>query len=293
MRATRWTNPMTRCAAAWGVLLAAGLRPGAAQPADYRPRSLEGVGITEHRDAQIPPDLAFVDESGRKVTLADYFDGDRPVILTLNYYRCPMLCTLQLNGLIEALKELNWTPGEQFEIVTVSIDPVETPTLAKAKKQSYLSEYGRPAAAKGWHFLTGRQKEIRHLAAVCGFDYKWNEDRREWMHAAALFVCTPDGRLSRYLYGVQFEPQTLRLSLVEASSGKIGSPLDQIILYCLHYDAGAGRYSLAALNLMRAGGAVTVVLVGTLLAVFWRRESRRRRPPAGEEPGQGGEQGSD
>lgn len=248
-----------------------------AQPADQLPRELEGVGITEHLDEQVPLELEFVDESGRTVRLGDYFDGHRPVILTLNYYRCPMLCTLQLNGLIDGLREMGWTPGEQFEIVTVSIDPAETPSLAKAKKQSYMSEYGRPSAASGWHFLTGKQKEITALAEAVGFGYRWNPDRNQWMHAAALFICTPDGKLSRYLYGVLYEANTLRLSLVEASAGKIGSSLDRIILYCYQYDASEGRYGLAALNVMRVGGGLTLLVLGMSLVPFWVREARRRR----------------
>lgn len=253
-----------------------------AQPADQTPPELQGVGVTEHLDEQIPLGLEFTDEEGRKIKLGDYFQGDRPVILTLNYYRCPMLCSLQLNGLIEGLKELEWSPGQDFEIVTVSIDPTETPSLAKAKKKTYMEEYGRPSAAAGWHFLTGSKKNINELASAVGFHFKWNPDRREWMHAAALSACTPEGHISRYLYGVMYEPKTLRLALLEASQGKIGSTIDQIILYCYHYDAKAGSYSLAAFNLMRAGGAMTAVIIGGILVALWRRELRKKKTAAAD-----------
>jgi protein SCO1 len=271
------------CTSAAGLLcLAAAASVCAARPADRTPPELEGVGITEHLDAQIPLDLEFVDENRKPVKLGDYFVGRRPVILTLNYYRCPMLCTLQLNGMVEALKELPWTPGDEFEIVTVSFDPAETPALAKVKKQNYMKEYARPSAARGWHFLTGSKKSIKTLTETVGFGYKWNQDRGEWMHVAALFICTPDGRISRYLYGVMFEPNAVRLSLVEASDGKVGSTLDRFILYCYHYDAEAGTYSLAAFNIMRLGGVLTVAVLGTALTTFWVREARRKKSAARE-----------
>lgn len=259
--------------------------PAQAQPADYLPKELEGVGVTEHLNAQLPLDLDFVDESGRPVKLGSYFDGRRPVILTLNYYRCPMLCTLQLNGLIDGLRRMDWTPGEQFEIVTVSFDPAETPSLAKAKKDNYLGEYGRPSAAKGWHFLTGKQKSIKTLTETVGFGYKWNADRGQWIHIAALYACTPDGRVSRYLYGVMFEPGTLRFSLIEASEGKVGSTLDQIILYCYHYDSATGKYSLGAMSVMRIGGGLTLLALAAILGTLWRREARRRRAGVSQEQG--------
>ncbi len=262
----------------WSALLITAAVCGA-QPADFTPPELEGVGITEHLDAQLPLDLAFVDERGRAVTLGDYFDGKRPVLLTLNYYRCPMLCTLQLNGLVDALRRVAWSAGEQFEMVTVSFDPAETPSLARAKKQTYVEEYGRPSAVKGWHFLTGKQASIKALTETVGFGYRWNPDSQQWIHAAAVYMCTPDGRLSRYLYGVMYEPNTLRLAMVEASEGKIGSTLDRIILYCFHYDDEAGKYSLAAVKVMRIGGALTAIILGTALMSFWLRGRRRRALP--------------
>jgi protein SCO1 len=255
-----------------------------AQPADAVPPELEGVGVTEHVNAGLPLELTFLDEGGKQVRLQDYFDGRRPVILTLNYYRCPMLCTLQLNGLISGLKGLAWNPGGEFEIVTVSFDPQETPALARAKKDNYLADLGKPSAARGWHFLTGDAGNIARLTETVGFSYKWNPARQQWVHVAVLVVCTPDGRISRYLYGVLFDPTTLRLSLVEAGEGKTGSTLDQMLLYCFHYDAAEGKYGMTALGLMRAGGVVTVLVLGTALVTFWVRDVRRRRAaaPAGE-----------
>lgn len=264
-----------RVAVAAAMLFLAAL-PAAAQRTEPLPKDLEGVGITEHAGARLPLDLEFKDEDGKTVSLAQYFNRDRPVILTLGYYRCPMLCTLVLNSLVDGLKDLPWTPGQQFEIVTVSIDPTETPTLAKLKKQNYLEEYGRAGAAGGWHFLTGREENIRKLADAVGFGYRYVEERGQYAHAAAIFVVTPDGRMAKYLYGVLYQPKTLRLALAEAGQGKIGTTADQLLLYCFHYDAQEGRYVLAATNIMRFGGATTAVVVGLWLAVSWRRGARRK-----------------
>lgn len=243
--------------------------------AEPLPKDLENVGIMERPNEKLPLDLLFTDESGEAARLGDFF-GERPVLLNLGYYTCPMLCGLVLNGILEALKSIDWTPGKEFEIVTVSIDPSETSTLARLKKENTIEEYGRAGAAKGWHFLVGEEEEIRALTDAAGFRYAYDEERGEYIHAAVIIVCTPDGRLSRYLYGVLFDPQTLRLSLLEASEGKIGSPLDRILLYCYHYDAARGRYAPAALNIMRAGGALAVVVLGITLAALWRRDAGRR-----------------
>lgn len=251
--------------------------PATAQSAHYKPEALKDVGIEEHLDEQVPLDLEFRDENDRKVKLRDFFDGKRPVIITLNYYACPMLCTLQLNGLIDTMQQMDYVPGDQFEIVTISIDPTESAMLAKAKKQSYMQQYGKPQAATGWHFLTGDLKNIRAIAAATGFKYKWVEEKQQYAHAAALFVCTPDGKLSRYLYGVLYEPKTLRLSLVEASEGKIGTTIDKLILYCFHYDAAAGTYGAVAFHVMQVAGVCTVLVLGATLVTFYLRDSRRRR----------------
>lgn len=239
------------------------------------PPELEGVGIDEHLDALLPLEAEFTAHDGRRVKLGDYFDGKRPVLLTLNYYRCPMLCGLMLNGMVDSLKNLDasWTAGQQFQVVTVSFDPLETPQLATLKRNNYLEYYGRPAADAGWHFLTGRKKSIDALLEATGFRIRWNEQRKEWMHAAALIVCTPNGHISRYLYGIMFEPRTVRLSLVEASEGKIATTLDRVLLFCYHYD-GTG-YSLAAMNIARLGGGVTLLAVAVLLVILWSRERQR------------------
>jgi protein SCO1/2 len=199
------------------------------------------------------------------------------VLLTLNYYKCPMLCTLQLNGLVEGLKELDWTPGQEFELVTLSINPLETPSLARLKKQSYIKEYGRPSAAAGWHFLTGVEDNIRRLADTLGFGYRYDEEQEQYAHAAALFLITPDGRVARYLYGIEYPARELRLALLEAADGTIGSAIDQLILFCFHYDPSTRRYAPVAMNIMRVGGGLTAVLLGTTLGLFWVRDARRRR----------------
>jgi protein SCO1/2 len=271
--------------------LAAAALPRAAAVAQTPdlPDALEGVGVTEHLDEHIPLDLEFVDELGKRVTLQDYFKPGRPVLLTLNYSNCPMLCSLQLNALVDGgdyfrareapggLKGIDWTAGNEFAMLTVSIDPLETPTQAKLTQQRYMKVYGRPGAAQGWHFLTGSKENIQALADAIGFGFRWNEARKEYSHPAVTTVLTPDGRVSRYLYGVEYDPQTLRLSLVEAAEGRIGSTVDRIILYCFHYDADSGRYAPAAMNIMRVGGVLTVLVLGATLSVFWLRDVRRKR----------------
>ena len=179
------------------------------------------------------------------------------MILTLNYFRCPMLCKLLLNGLVEGIRGLPWTPGDQFEVITVSFDPLETHTLAMLKKEEYIGELGRPAAAAGWHFLTGTQPNIKALTDAVGFSYRYDEERQQYAHPAGIFLLTPNGRVARVLYGVVFEPKTLKLALTEAGEGKVGSAGEQILLDCFHYDANAGRYVVAAGNIMRLGGAAT------------------------------------
>jgi protein SCO1/2 len=263
--------PRVGCA----LLLAAS--GASAQLADRVPTALEEVGVEEHLDAKLPLDVEFVDEMGSTVTLGSYYDGERPVILTLNYYRCPMLCGLQLNGVVDGMEQMDWTPGVEFEMVTVSIDPLETPELAKAKKQNYLKRYQRPAAARGWHFLTGRQSEIERLAETVGFGYSYDVESGQYAHPAVVFVATPDGRVARYLYGIEYPPKSLRLALMEASEGTIGSPLDQLIMYCYHYDPSRRRYAPVAMNIMRLGGGATALALGLSLGALWLRELRRRR----------------
>ncbi len=251
--------------------------PGPAQRAEPLPDDLEGVDIIEKLGATIPLDVPFVDSSGKKVKLGDYFGGDRPVLLTMNYSSCPMLCSLHLNGLVDALTELEWTAGGEFRMVTISIDPTESTTLARKTKQRYLQDYGRPGAGGGWEFLTGTKDAIDTIANAIGFQYRYLPDEDQYAHAAATFIVTPEGVLSRNLYGVVYDPQTIRLSLVEASEHRIGSALDKILLYCFHYDETKGKYGPAAFNLMRAGGVLTLIVFGITLTSYWRRDVRRKR----------------
>ncbi|MHC4181143.1 MAG: SCO family protein, partial [Planctomycetota bacterium] len=219
------------------------------------------------------------------VTLGQYFDGERPVVLTMNYSNCPMLCSLQLNGLFDALKKMPWDIGGEFDMITVSIDPLERPERARMTKQKYLKIYRRAGAAEGYHFLTGREENIQKLAKVVGYRYKYSPATRQYAHAAVTMILTPDGRVSRYLYGVQYDPQTLRLSLFEAAEGKVGSTTDQILLFCFDYDPEQGRYGLAALRLMQIGGGLTVVLLGSAIWLFRRREKAKAPAQRTEETG--------
>lgn len=236
--------------------------------------ALEGVGVEEHLNAVLPLDEQFTNDTGRSIRLQELFDGERPVILSLNYSNCPMLCSLQLNGLIEALQQVQLNVGDDFQLVSVSIDPLETTIRARETKQRYMKDYGRPGTGHGWHFLTGRKDSIDRLAESVGFGYEYIPERKEYAHAAVFMICTPDGRISRYIYGVRFDPQTVRLSLVEAADGKIGTTLDQVLLYCFHYDATAGSYAATAVSIMKVGGGVTVVALLAGLVPWWFRRRR-------------------
>jgi len=259
------------------ALFALATAQSAAQRVEALPDDLEEIGVDQNLDAQLPLDLRFVDETGQAVLLGDYFRQDKPVLLVLAYYECPMLCSLVLGGLVDALRELDWTPGEEFEIVTATIDPGETHQLAKLKKASYLESYGRLQAAGGWHFLTGEQGAIDALAGAVGFRYHYLEDDDEYAHPAALVLLTPDGRISRYFFGVRHDPKTLRLSLAEASEGKVGSVVDRFLLYCYRYDAEEGRYAPVAMRIMQIGAMLTAMFLGAMLLAFWLRESRQKR----------------
>ncbi len=240
---------------------------------DARPPALREVAIDQNLDAQVPLDLAFRDESGTPVTLGQYF-GRRPVILSLVYYQCPMLCTLVLNGLVRALRTLTFDPGREFELVTVSFDPRETPELAAKKKATYLGEYERAGADVAWHFLTGDAAAIERLARAVGFHYTYVPEEKQFAHAAAIMVLTADGRISRYFFGVEFSPRDLRFGLIDAADRKIGSAVDHLLLYCYRYDPATGKYGAVAMNLVRAGGAVTVLALVGFIVVMRRRETR-------------------
>lgn len=243
------------------------------------PPELEGVGVTERVGAVVDLGLEFVDESGRIVRLGEYFRG-RPVILNLVYYSCPMLCTLVLNGQLEALKQIPGQPGRDFEIVTISIDPTETAELARNKKQAYVGELGR--GGEGWHFLVDRGGNVKLLAGQVGFHYRYDEQIRQYAHPAVIMVLTADGRLSRYLYGIEFKPLDLRLALAEAWRGRFRASVDQLLLFCYHYDPGARSYVLLARRLMSAGGLATVAILGAVLIRLWNRERKTAAPVGGQ-----------
>jgi protein SCO1/2 len=262
------------------LLLAAA--PAAAQRAEPAPDLTEGVGIDPQIGAQIDLDLTFTDELGKKIRLRDYLDGKKPVVLTLGYYRCPMLCDLVLNGFVDALKEIDQEPGENFEIITISIDPNETSTLAKLKKQNYVKSYGRTAANRGWHFLTGTEENIHAVSDTVGFFYRKDEEKNEYIHAAAVFLLTPDGKLSRCLRGVVFETQDVRLSLAEASEGKMVSTLDSLLLLCFHYDSERGTYTMQAQTIMQIGGGLILVVLAFILLPVWLRRRSKKQAAADE-----------
>lgn len=235
---------------------------------------LRDVGIEQHLDAQLPLDAVFCDEAGHEVRLSDYF-SKKPVVLTLVYYRCPMLCTQVLNGFLKSSQAIPLEIGRDYEVVTVSFDPRETHELAADKKNHYTQAYRRDGAAKGWHFLTGDQQAIDRLAGAVGFRYHYDTPSGQFAHASGIVIVTPDGRLARYLYGIEYSPHDLRLGLVESSAGRIGSPVDQVLLLCYHYDPLTGKYGLAIAGALRAAGALTVLALGGFLIAMYRRERRR------------------
>jgi protein SCO1/2 len=249
------------------------LAPARLEAEANRTAILAEVGIDQRLDEQVPLDLEFRDETGAPVEIGRFF-GERPVVLALVYYECPMLCTLVLNGLLSALRTLSFDVGKEFEVVTVSFDPDEKPALAAAKKENVLASYRRAGAERGWHFLTGDAASIERLARAVGFRYRYDAASGEFAHAAAIMVLTPAGRIARYFYGVEYAPRDLRLGLIEAAAGRIGGAVDQVLLYCYQYDPTTGRYGAAVMNLVRAGGLATVLGLGAFMLVMWRRDAR-------------------
>jgi len=237
---------------------------------------LQQIDVVEHLGERIDPSLQFTDSHGETVSLGKYFEGERPVILVMGYYECPMLCNLVFNGMIDGLNALEWTPGEEFRMVTVSIDPGEGYQLALAKQENYIKALSREVPAGGWEFLVADSSQSTALAEQLGFVYWYDADRDEYAHPAVIFVMTPDGVISRYLYGIDFKERDLRLSLLEASQGKIGTTIDRIILYCFHYDPDAKGYVVFAGNVMRLGGALTLIVLTVFVVMLFRRERRRR-----------------
>lgn len=258
-------------AAAWGQGMTQGIM---SPPATVRPPGLKNVGIEQHLDEQIPANLTFRDETGKVVRLRDYF-GKRPMILNLVYYRCPMLCGEVLIGLESALRALKFDVGKEFDVITVSFDARETPEIAAAKKAEYLKRYGRPGAAQGWHFLTGPQESIDVLTKAAGFQYQYDSKTGQFAHATAIMVLTPAGRIAQYYYGVEYAPKDLRLGLIQASENKIGNLVDQVLLYCYHYDPATGKYGAVVMRIMRLAAAATLLALGALMTILFRRAAER------------------
>ena len=264
-----------------------GMGPPVVAPATPPPQILNNISIEQKLNTALPLDVPFTDENGRAVKLGDYF-GNKPVVLALVYYDCPMLCTEVLNGMVSAFSVLNFDIGKEFDVVTVSFDPREKPDLARAKKATYLRRYGRPSAEKGWHFLTGEQPAITALTDAVGFHYQWDTQTQQFAHATALMMVTPQGKIAQYYYGVEYSPKDLRLGMVEASQGHIGTMVDQVLLYCYHYDPRTGKYGAIISRVMQIAGAITVVLLGGFLIAMFKLEPKNRLIKSGRTARTGG-----
>jgi protein SCO1/2 len=243
-------------------------------PAAEVPAQLRDVGFDQNLDQMLPLDVEFTDERGRTVKIGDYF-GKRPVVLSFVYYGCPMLCLQSLSSLAATLGVVAENPGEDFEVVSISIDPRETPALALEKKAHYVERSGKPSIAAGWHYLTGTEANILRLTKAAGFRYAWDESAQQYAHPAGIVVATPHGKVSRYLFGIDYGPRDLRLALLDATEGKIGSPLKRVLLYCYHYDLATGRYSLAIMRIVQVAGAATALSLGMMIFIWTRRERRQ------------------
>ncbi len=252
---------------AWGQGMSKGIL---SPPANVRPPGLKNVGIEQHLEEQIPPDLTFRDETGKTVRLGDYF-GQRPMILNLVYYQCPMLCSEVMSGLESALRVLKFDVGKDFDVLTVSFDPKETPEIAAKSKAEYLKRYKRPGAEGGWHFLTGPQESIDALTKAAGFQYQYDPKTGQFAHTTAIMVLTPQGKIAQYYFGVEYAPKDLRLGLVQASSGKIGTVVDEVLLYCYHYDPATGKYGAIISRILQLSAAATILILGGLLLILFRR----------------------
>lgn len=251
---------------------APGVMPDPTLPSGQTPSVLSKVSFEQRLNQQLPLELPFKDESGRTVKLGEYF-GRKPVVLTFVYYECPMLCTEVLNGLESSLRVLTETIGDEFDVVTVSFDPKETPTLALGKKKAYLDRYKRPQAESGWHFLTGDQSSIDALTKAAGFNFVWDEPSHQFAHPSGIIVTTPSGKVSRYFFGIDYAPRDVKFALIESSNERIGSLADRLLLYCYHYDPQQGNYGFVAMRAVRIGGAVTLVALVGFVFVSLRREA--------------------
>jgi len=251
------------------VLLLLGTVLAQAQSTYGRPAILRNIGIDQKMGAQVPLDLPFTNEAGQPVTLGQYFG--KPVILALVYYQCPSLCNMVLNGMLRSVKGLKMTAGQEYDVLAVSFDPRETAELAAAKKATFVKSYSRAGSENGWHFLTGPETSSRRLADAVGFHYAWDAASNQYAHASAIIVMTPEGRVARYFYGIDYPARDVKLGLVEASNGRIGTPVDQVTLFCFHYDPASGKYGLAILNVLRGAGLLTVGALATfMITMFWR-----------------------
>jgi protein SCO1/2 len=240
-------------------------------PANAKPGLLNKIGIDQRLNERVPLDLMFKDETGRDVRLGEFF-GKRPVVLALVYYECPMLCTQVLNGAVSALSILTFDVGKEYDVIAVSINPKESPGLAAQKKQAYLERYKRPQTAAGWHFLTGKEENIKRLAAAVGFRYAYDEEIQQYAHGAGIEILTPEGVLSQYFYGIEFSPRDLRFGLIEASHGRIGTAIDTALMLCYHYDPATGKYGAAAIDAIRIGGVATLLALLSFMFISLRRE---------------------
>ena len=260
-----------------GLALAAGVLLGPAAAAALEPLPA-GVGVVEKLGERVPTGLTFTDESGRTVTLGDYLNDGKPVLLTMVYYKCPMLCSLTLNGLTGALRQQAWKPGQEFRVITVSFDPAEKPELAKQKQSGYLGSLGyNDHQRAAWPFLTGDKKNIDALAEAVGFRFQWDAVNKTWDHTAALIALAPDGKITRYLYGVQYPPRDVKLALFESANGRVGTTLERALLRCYSYDTSTKSYRVFAVRFMRAGSLLVLGLLVTFLTILWRRDVRRTR----------------
>lgn len=292
----RFWTAATWLALAWTAVAAA---PASAQVNTDAPPGLENVGVEEHLDRRVPTDVTFRDHTGRRVRLGDVLDGERPVLLNLVYHTCPSFCSLVLDGTVAALRQQPWTVGEEFDVVTISIDPRDTPEVAADKRRRILYQYGRDGAEDGWHFLVaddsvtedelvaqfGVYPSIERLASAIGFQYQWMPRQRQYAHPGVIMLLTPEGRIARYLYGLEYDTNDVRLGLLEASEGRSVSSVEQVILYCYRYDPSAQGYTLVAWRVMQIGGAITALLLFGFLLLMWRRDLRKRRAESAQQDG--------
>ncbi len=277
------SRPLSALLAVLALVVATVTPARSARAADTTiPTELVGVDIEERPGAMLPRELRLRDQSGQEVELGRYATGDKPLVLVLGYFECPMLCSLVLNGVLQAMKESDWSAGKEYRTLVVSFDPRDTPDAARKKRANYIEAYGRPILGDGFEFLVGDEASVRTLADTVGFGYRWDETTKQYAHAAGAFVFTPDGRLSRTLYGISFPQKNFSLALREAGSGLVGSAWDRVLLFCFHYDPNARGYVLATKRLMMASGAFTVVLIGLWLMRFWRTERTRTRARVNE-----------